>query len=137
MLCLYGGNNDAMALVYTFDPQSKTWSTPNIAGVTPAKKKSFLTGVRDNNGKMYLFGGIEFTGNNTSTNLNDMVILDTINLSWGIGSIVGASIPRYSYGAVMLPNQNIIYLGKQAIAIIKVLGLFIYFCFLKYLFRRL
>src|SRR5581483_6449660 len=53
-LFLYGGNDNAMALVYTFDPQSKTWSTPNIAGATSAKKKSFLTGVRDNDGKMYL-----------------------------------------------------------------------------------
>ena len=134
-LFLYGGNDNAMALVYTFDSPSKTWNTPNIAGAT-LSKKGFLTGVRDNVGNIYLFGGTEIISG-TRTDFNDIPILDTINLSWKLGSIVGAPTQRINYGAVMLPNQNIIYLGKRAIAIIKFLGLFIYFGFLKYLFRRL
>jgi hypothetical protein len=41
-----------------------------------------------------------------------MFILDTINLSWREGSLVGAPSPRCCYGAVLLPNNNIIYMGK-------------------------
>ena len=43
---LYGGYtvDTAMALVYTFDPISKTWSIPKIAGASPVRKQS-LTGI--------------------------------------------------------------------------------------------
>src|SRR3954466_11537847 len=45
--------------------------------------------------------------------VNDMLILDRINLSWGKGSMDNAPTPRTQYGAILLPNQNIIYIGKQ------------------------
>jgi N-acetylneuraminic acid mutarotase len=105
-LFLYGGNNTEMELVYTFDPQNNSWTTPKIAGFNTIKKFG-MTGIIDNNGKMYLFGG----WNNGP--LNDMVILDTINLSWGKGSLVGAPTPRRYYGAVLLPDRKIIYMGNQ------------------------
>ncbi|RIA96727.1 hypothetical protein C1645_871834 [Glomus cerebriforme] len=107
-LFLYGGyaTDKTMALVYTYDPQSSTWSTPIITGIKTLKKQS-LTGIMNNNGKMYLWGGYDTNGNNK----NDMLILDTINLSWGQGSLVGAPSARYDYGAVLLPNNNIIYTG--------------------------
>ena len=41
-----------------------------------------------------------------------MLILDTINLNWGKGSNVNVPTPRDAYGATLLPNQHIIYLGK-------------------------
>ncbi len=43
-----------------------------------------------------------------------MLILDTINLNWEKGSlvIVNTPSPREAYGATLLPNQHIIYLGK-------------------------
>ncbi|RIA85750.1 hypothetical protein C1645_830342 [Glomus cerebriforme] len=109
-LFLYGGisNDPTMALVYTFDPQSITWATPNIAGVNTIRKYA-LTGV-NHNGKMYLWGGNTFDGT-TITFLNDMLILDTINLSWGKGSVVNAPTAKNSYGATLLPNNNIIYIG--------------------------
>ncbi len=59
---------------------------------------------------MYLFGGLNYSKD--SEFLNDMLILDTINLNWGIGSFVNAPTPRSYYGATLLPNQHIIYLGK-------------------------
>jgi len=94
-----------MALVYTFDTQSNSWSVPKITGNTIARKY-YLTGIIDYNGKMYLFGGYN------GTRSNDMLILDTINLNWEKGSLVNAPTPRSYYGATLLPNQHIIYLGK-------------------------
>jgi hypothetical protein len=41
-----------------------------------------------------------------------MLILDTINLSWGKGSLVGVPSERFRYGATLLPNQKIIYMGE-------------------------
>jgi len=110
-LFLYGGlphnSTGTVALVYTFNIQSNLWSIPKTTGDIIAKKLG-LTGIVDYNGKMYLFGGYK----SISDPLNDMFILDTINLNWGIGSSVNAPTPRYYYGATLLPNQHIIYLGK-------------------------
>ncbi|PKB93163.1 hypothetical protein RhiirA5_442148 [Rhizophagus irregularis] len=38
---------------------------------------------------------------------NDMFILDTINLSWRIGSSLNAPVPMVNYGATLLPYKNI------------------------------
>ncbi|RIA87850.1 hypothetical protein C1645_827215 [Glomus cerebriforme] len=108
-LFLYGGitNDQTMALVYTFDPQSNSWAIPKIAGVNPFRKAR-LTGV-NHDGKMYLWSGTTILDNYVF--VNDMLILDTINLSWGKGSLVNAPTPRGHYGAALLPNNNIIYIG--------------------------
>jgi N-acetylneuraminic acid mutarotase len=108
-LFLYGGEpNSNIELVYTYDPQSNSWTIPKITGVNTIRKKG-LKGIIDNNGKMYLWGGRDTSA------VNDMIILDTINLSWGKGSLINAPPPRYNYGAVLLPNRKIIYIGKQEI----------------------
>ncbi|CAG8624528.1 5225_t:CDS:2 [Rhizophagus irregularis] len=110
-LFLYGGGTTGpirqiMASVYTFDSQSIVWSIPKIAEVNTIRKWG-LTGVIDYNGKVYLWGG-KMTNEVFS---NDMLILDTINPSWNKGSIVNAPIPRAYYGATLLPNNRIIYIG--------------------------
>ncbi|CAI2187383.1 5061_t:CDS:2, partial [Funneliformis geosporum] len=89
-----GINNDTLYLI------------PNIKGDYAIKKRS-LIGIVDYNGNMYLFGG---TSSELGT-LNDMMILDTINLTWKSGSMINAPTPRFYYGANLLPNQNIIYFG--------------------------
>ena len=77
-LFLYGGiSNVTMAPVYTFDPQSNSWMIPIITGNPPFPGIDD-TGIIDYNGKMYILGD------------SNMVIIDTINLSWGNGSISGA-----------------------------------------------
>ncbi|RIA87841.1 hypothetical protein C1645_853641 [Glomus cerebriforme] len=106
-LFLYGGNNLTMALVYTFDPHSITWGIPKILGDSPIRTRG-LTGVI-NNGKMYLWSGMDTLANYNFVNV--MLILDTINLSWGKGSLVNSPTPRGYYGATLLPNNNIIYIG--------------------------
>ncbi|POG81864.1 hypothetical protein GLOIN_2v1834756 [Rhizophagus irregularis DAOM 181602=DAOM 197198] len=106
-LFLYGGTStdQTMSLVYTFDSQSIVWSIPKIAGVNTIRKRS-LTGIINNDGRMYLWGGC------TNTDfVNDMLILDTINLNWSKGSIINAPTPRTDYGAILLPNNKIIYMG--------------------------
>ncbi|CAB4442654.1 unnamed protein product [Rhizophagus irregularis] len=108
-LFLYGGieYDPKMALVYTFDSQNEIWSVPEIkvpdisVNVT---RKNFLTGIVDYNGKMYLWGGRLVENNN-------LFILDTIKLRWKNGSLINAPISRFSYGATLLSNQNIIYMG--------------------------
>ncbi|RIA88180.1 hypothetical protein C1645_877589 [Glomus cerebriforme] len=100
-----------MALVYTFDLQSNSWSIPKITGIANTRKKG-LTGIIDNHGNIYLWGGC-FRPDNIGDCLfaNDMLILDTINLSWKKGSFINAPISRAYHGATLLPNNNIIYMG--------------------------
>ena len=47
-----------------------------------------------------------------------MLILDTINLNWEQGSLVNAPTGSAQYSATLLPNNNIIYIGKQVIIIL-------------------
>ncbi|GBB84241.1 hypothetical protein RclHR1_10870002 [Rhizophagus clarus] len=109
-LFLYGGealNDQSLSnLVFTYDTQYNTRMTPIITGTPPIGKIS-ITPVIDYNGLIYLFGGYS----TDSIYTNDMFILDSINLSWKNASSINAPIPRASYGAVFLPNKNIIYIG--------------------------
>ena len=109
-LVLFGGLplnfNETMTFIYTFNAKSNLWRNVSQMSENIVNKRS-LTGIADYNGKMYLFDGASMV-----TELNDMLILDTINLNWKKGSSVHAPTPRYLYGATFLPNQHIIYLGK-------------------------
>ncbi|CAI2178515.1 17883_t:CDS:1 [Funneliformis geosporum] len=109
-LIVYGGRNltnaETMALIYVFDTQSNSWYIPSTTGVNYVKRRG-LTAEMDDNGKVYLFGGWLIDGDY----VNEMLILDTVNLTWRQGSSLDAPTPRINYGAVFLPNQNIIYLG--------------------------
>ncbi|GET01645.1 hypothetical protein GLOIN_2v1761507 [Rhizophagus clarus] len=106
-LFLYGGNNNTtMDLVYIFNPQGDSWNIPKITG-NIGTRKSGLTGIIDYKGIMYLWGGYDDHGNE----VNDMLILDTINLVWGKGSLVGVPTVREYYGGTLLADNNIIYIG--------------------------
>ncbi|CAG8673380.1 11826_t:CDS:2 [Funneliformis caledonium] len=114
-LFLYGGEPineqiEQMEVVYTFDTQGNSWSIPKITGIYSVRKKSLFP-VVDNNGKMFLFGGFTFAIFNVNDYVNDMTILDTINLRWEQGSSINAPTPRGYYGATLLPDQKIIYIG--------------------------
>uniref|UniRef100_A0A1D1YE72 Kelch domain-containing protein 3 n=1 Tax=Anthurium amnicola TaxID=1678845 RepID=A0A1D1YE72_9ARAE len=115
---LYGGetNYEKMAAVYTFSERNNTWGIPSIDGYdgnnvnangNNADRKALLTGIVDD-GKMYLWGGRETV---SQTCVNDMLILDTVNVKWDTGSMVNAPTPRCGYGATLLPNHKIIYMG--------------------------
>jgi hypothetical protein len=113
-LFLFGGKyliDETMALVYSFDTQSNLWKIQEITGIAPIRRQG-VTSVIDYNGLMYLFSGLSGTLQNSNLNYeNDMIILDTINLSWKKGSSINAPNPGILFGAVLLPNNNIIYMG--------------------------
>ena len=117
-LILYGGEpiKKRMEALYTYDTQNNFWSVSE--NVRYSIKKSGLFPIIDNKGKMYLFGGF-ISGDNAGNGLyvgngyvNDMSILDTINFKWEQGSSINAPSRRGYYGAVLLPDQKIIYIGK-------------------------
>ncbi|GES94809.1 hypothetical protein GLOIN_2v1761507 [Rhizophagus clarus] len=110
-LFLFGGSNDTVmdSLVYIFNPQDESWKIPEITGNTPVRK-SELTGIIDHKGIMYLWGGYDEVDVNIN-DVNDMLILDTINLVWGKGSLFGVPSIREYYGCTLLSDNNIIYMG--------------------------
>ncbi|PKK60912.1 galactose oxidase [Rhizophagus irregularis] len=113
-LILYGGTNDtgAMDLVYTYSLQSNSWSIPKITGddnLITIRKES-LSGIVDNKGKMYLWAGSDDVSKKFHY-VNNMLILDTINLNMGKGSSIGAPSGRSLYGATLLSDNTIIYMG--------------------------
>ncbi|CAB5390363.1 galactose oxidase [Rhizophagus irregularis] len=117
-LFLYGGivNVTVTDFVYIFNPQNNTWSVPQITDNIPLifMKKSELTGIIDRNGKMYLWSGLELFGKNIKNIYlfnNDMLILDTKKLIWELGSSFDAPTARTHYGATLLPDGRIIYMG--------------------------
>ena len=108
--------------IYTFDPQNNSnnaWNIPKIVGNNVIVEKFSIniirkTGIIDYNGKMYLWGGIkryEFD--------SDMYILDTTNFNLEKRNVTNPANPnvptlRIHYGATLLPDNKIIYIGKQA-----------------------
>ena len=112
-LFLYGGTfNVTVASVYIFNPQSNSWSIPNMTGTRPNSGVIDTTSVIDNNGKIYIWSGVV---TNVTNFANEMLILDTINPSWGYGSLNGAPAASAYYGATLLPGNKIIYIGEQVI----------------------
>ena len=111
-LILYAGESlgaEQMSLVYAFNTLNNTWCVPILAGIPPTAKV-FTTPVVDYNGLMYLYrGATSVSANGTYT--SDMFILDTINLSFKIANSDNALSPRVEFGAVLLPNKDIIYMG--------------------------
>ncbi|CAG8530091.1 6737_t:CDS:2 [Funneliformis caledonium] len=111
-LILLGGipqnDKESMDLVYKFETKTNSWTLPRISENKVDNiiiSISSLTGII-NNGQIYLFGGKV-----NNEDFNDLLVLDIINLSWGKASIVNAPTPRFYYGATLLPDQCIIYLG--------------------------
>jgi hypothetical protein len=118
-LFLYGGeslSDKPMALVYTFDTKSNTWSIPEkiITGIIlPTGKLGVTLTIDYDNGLIYKFGG---SINNPVTYFDDMFILDSINLNWKKVSSINAPSPRVFYGgAILLPNKKIIYMGMHIV----------------------
>ncbi|CAI2194708.1 19075_t:CDS:2, partial [Funneliformis geosporum] len=97
--------------VHSFNLNSLSWNVPNVKGTPPERRRN-INGVIDNTGKIYIFGGNadKFLGSQTIIRYNDMVILNTAELSW---VIIPASKPyaQSLYTATMLSNGVIVYIG--------------------------
>ncbi|CAI2168470.1 3647_t:CDS:2 [Funneliformis geosporum] len=89
IIYLFGGRmyyptdqNTFISNVHSFNLNSSIWSIPDVEA-TPPKKRLIVDSVIDNTGKMYIFGGFDYN----FTNFNDMVIFDTVALSWLISGM--------------------------------------------------
>ncbi|RIA95403.1 hypothetical protein C1645_734025 [Glomus cerebriforme] len=104
---LVGGSllND-INLVYQFDTKTNVLSIPTIQGFAPISR-AFMSSV-NYGGKIYMFGGID-TNDNTIVS-NDLNILDTINLNWGVGSLINAPPPVSKHTATLI-NGVIYFIG--------------------------
>ncbi|CAG8592174.1 7692_t:CDS:2 [Acaulospora morrowiae] len=119
---LFGGatrdpvtNTDTfLGMTYMFDSKSSSWKKPTLSGTEPSRRRE-MHAVHDNNGKIYLFGGAtnNLTGSPTPIWFNDMVIIDTIAMSYSTGSIANVPFPRIDYSVEILPNGLILYIGGR------------------------
>ncbi|GBC15800.2 hypothetical protein GLOIN_2v1780468 [Rhizophagus irregularis DAOM 181602=DAOM 197198] len=117
---LYGGfrPDKTMALVYTFNTRTSSWSIPKIAGVV-AIAQVVLKGILAPNEKLYLFGGYS----SRKAYANDMTILDTVNLNWEKGSLVNAPTPRSGNDDITLsydPKTLLIHENRLTITLNEV-----------------
>ena len=97
-------NEDSFtSLVYTFNPKSGQWSIPIIGGIEPKRRRE-IQAVTDDFGRIYVFGGAadDLVGSGTAQYFNDMIILDTNDLTWSYGPVINAPLRRYCYTASML-----------------------------------
>ncbi|RHZ89864.1 hypothetical protein Glove_9g260 [Diversispora epigaea] len=100
--------------VHTYDYPTKKWDTPSTFGDIPPRQ--LIKGVIDNSGIIYIFGGFNSTNVDQSgysgTFYNDIIILNTVTMSWTSLSIVeNLPLPRGGYSVNLLPNGLIVYIG--------------------------
>ena len=116
-LILFGGQpidpRDSMSLIYTFNTANLTWSIPTITGDIPLNKSS-LVAIR-NREKVYFFGGYHYNETDQNNYVNDMAILNMATLNFTKGGLNSQQVPspRGYYGAVLLPDSTIVYMGKK------------------------
>src|SRR6266498_1957429 len=119
---LFGGytydmvtNNDSFtSLVYTFNSinsKSRKWIIPIITGKVP-QRRARMQGIIDDSGNIYVFGGRTDSGMGTGTlYFNDMIILNTKDLTWSNGPFNNVPLKRSFYTATLLSNGMIVYIG--------------------------
>ncbi|RGB28466.1 hypothetical protein C1646_352254 [Rhizophagus diaphanus] len=106
-------------LIYKFDSQQKTINPPQFNVTVDIPRRRSVQAVCDNQGKMYIFGGID---DFTSTGIfiyNRMDIFNTIELSygWKVGNVTQSGGGRYGYSAVLLNNdERIVYIGGRLLS---------------------
>jgi len=101
---------------HSFNLNSLTWNVLNIKG-TPPKRRREIQSVIDDTGKMYIFGGAidDSLGSPTTNYFNDMIILDTVELSILISTLANSPTERRAYTATLLSNGVIVYIGGKEI----------------------
>ncbi|RGB27316.1 hypothetical protein C1646_674080 [Rhizophagus diaphanus] len=97
--------------VYKFDIKTNVISVPIIQGKTPQPRQGMNSAVSIE-GKIYIFGGHVGSGDNIIF-VNSLDILDTINLSWSVGSLVNSPVGRIYYTATFLNDGTIYYIGGK------------------------
>ncbi|CAI2185519.1 3153_t:CDS:2, partial [Funneliformis geosporum] len=123
IIYLFGGlnlddlnQNVFVSSIHSFNLNSLSWNVPNIKGIKPNRRAN-IQSVIDNSGIMYIFGGYTgpSLGTGTTFDYNDMVILNTVELSWA-NNIINPPNPRDLYTATLLSSgviQIILYDTKS------------------------
>ncbi|RHZ88859.1 hypothetical protein Glove_21g268 [Diversispora epigaea] len=97
-------------LINMFDTKSNEWSTLKNEG-EPIRRRN-VQAVIDNKGNMYIFGGGYLFDNYTEF-FNDMIIFNTITLTYSNGSTINGPPSMFGYTATLLPNGIIMYIGGR------------------------
>ncbi|CAB5207355.1 unnamed protein product [Rhizophagus irregularis] len=92
--------------VHSYNSPNNVWNTQIFSGNNPIGRNQMRI-VTDYNGKVYLLTGFDFTIQGV-TRSSGLFVCDTINLDCVIKD---APFSRLGYGATLLPNGMIIYIG--------------------------
>ncbi|CAG8767105.1 6011_t:CDS:2, partial [Acaulospora colombiana] len=116
------------SFVYTFDIKLQKWSDPFISGNVPQRRRDIEAAI-DSTGKIYVFGGYadSFIGYNGSTFYNDLIVINSISLTYSLESLVNAPTSRSDYTATMLPSGVIVYIGGYGVSgIVDITQIYLY-----------
>ncbi|RIB13995.1 hypothetical protein C2G38_1690786 [Gigaspora rosea] len=104
--------------VYEFNTKTSQWSTPSINNFNSSfARRNEMQAVVDSEGRIYSFGGTDYDNSTTSTNYNDMNILDITTMTWST-QFQSQSLAYIDYAATLLPNGLIIYIsGREVLAL--------------------
>ncbi|KAF0561667.1 galactose oxidase [Gigaspora margarita] len=111
--------------VYVFNSNISLWTTPNIIGFNSSfKMRNPIQPIIDNYGKIYAFGGSNFTYYNASVEVyDDMSILDTTSMTWStLAKSTNTPPPLLAYTATLLPTGIIVYIGGVKASIVGKFG---------------
>ena len=116
MLDIKTGEITSTPILHTLNLHTFEWNIPSISGTEPQKRKE-MESVIDSNGKIYIFSGATDYSLNQTTNrvFNEMVILDTVGLTWSMGSTIDSPLGRIDYTATLLSNGVIVYIGGRVL----------------------
>ncbi|KAF0470698.1 galactose oxidase [Gigaspora margarita] len=116
--CIGGKNNDIIFIlgggpidqqfinVNKFETSKQQWFNVNTTATTPVDRYS-LSCAKFNNGKIVIFSG--FT--NLTDAPNDLLIFNTLTELWSLSNASNAPPNRSAYCAIILPDENILYIG--------------------------
>ncbi|CAB5377220.1 unnamed protein product [Rhizophagus irregularis] len=95
----------------SYNLETREWTVPVTNGPIPTRRRAIKGVIDKETGKFYVFGGSDQkTGQNYYEFYNDMIVFDTISLTWSIGSTI---IPRTDYTATLLSNGTIVFIGGK------------------------
>ncbi len=99
---------DVPSLTYVFNSKSGHWNSPITKGIQP-KRRNNMKAIVDDTGKIYIFGG--YSNTESEIFYDDMLILNTNDLTWSYGPIINVPSKRAFYSATLLTNGKIAYIG--------------------------
>ncbi|RIB08297.1 hypothetical protein C2G38_361243 [Gigaspora rosea] len=110
-------NLDFDAKIYIFNPNKPQWKSLRfINGSDKFVMRNSMQAVTNKYGQIFIYGGLNFTNNNSSNAVhNDMNLLlttDYNDILWSTPSVTYApSTPFIQYTATLLSNGLIVYIG--------------------------